>query len=66
MAGTVGNPTIIATTEAATKKGSAQRTAFIKWLGGGTLTREEKRIVAQLLNGSIIGTAFEQISGVYV
>lgn len=66
MAGTTNNPTIIATTEAATKKGSPQRTALVIWLGGGTLTREQKRMVAQLLNGSTLGAAFELISGVYV
>lgn len=62
---TTNHPTITATLEAATKKGSAERAALVAWLGGSPLTREQKRLVAKLLKGSPLGTAFGQISGVY-
>ncbi len=66
MAGTTNNPTMSKTIEAATKQGSEERSALLKWKADLPLTREEKRWVALMLNGSRLGTKFEQIAAIYV
>lgn len=64
MAGT--NPSPTASIEKATRKNSAERIAMETWLAERTvLTREQKRLVAQVLGGSRLGKAFSQICSIW-
>lgn len=65
MAGTTNSPTMTAVL-ATYPKGAAKLSALRKWKADLSMSREEKRLVAQALNGSELGGKFEQLSGVFV